>query len=234
MQMTLQKSLTRLAQWPSTRDCLSPEILSAYVHRLLPTQDESNVEKHLQACDVCLNEVMQASAMTMSLSSVRKEPVPGALKRRVASLWESPAAEQEPGLLARLVIRVAKKGLQLVEHHLVPPFFDLQENLLPLPAYRTDEVPGALDLKLRAGQLEIHVAAFPEGQGLSLKMVLLGAGGEALAGQRVFLRQEGRSIFSAKTDRAGGLRTPHREPGVYEIACAGMNAICQLELRSGE
>jgi anti-sigma factor RsiW len=234
LQTTLPKSSARLAEWTPTRECLSPEVLSAYVHRLLPARDESTVEKHLQACDVCLDEVMQASAMTVALASARKEPVPGVLQGRVASLWESPAAEQEPGLLARLVVRVAKKGLQLVEQHLVPPFFDVQEILMPVPAYRAGEIPGALDLQLRAGQLEIHVTASPEGQGVSLKLVLSGAGGEALAGQRVFLRQGGRSIFSAKTDGVGVLQTPHLEPGAYEIACAGMDVAFQLELRAGE
>jgi hypothetical protein len=131
-----------------------------------------------------------------------------------------------------LVIQIARKGIELVEHHLVEPLFDIQQTLVPLPAYRTEEALSALDLKIQAGQAEIRATTFPEGDGVSLELTLLGNTQEALIGQRVFLRQGGRSIFSARTDNEGSLRTPHLQPGTYEVTCSGIATSFQIELRA--
>jgi hypothetical protein len=109
---------------------------------------------------------------------------------------------------------------------------DVQQMLSPLPAYRTDQAPQVLDLQIRAGEAEIKATASQEGDGISLQLTLVDNKRAALAGQRVFVRQDGRSIFSARTDSEGSLRTPHLQPGLYEVTCAGIEATFQLELRA--
>lgn len=97
---------------------------------------------------------------------------------------------------------------------------------------RSEENLPALNLRLDAGQAEIRLTATQEGEGLALTLTLLSAEQKTLAGQRIFLRQHGRSIFSAKTDNGGTLRIPRLEPGIYEVACPGIAVTFQLELRS--
>jgi hypothetical protein len=113
----------------------------------------------------------------------------------------------------------------------VAPFVEVQEILTPMPAYRSGEEPSALNLRLKSGQIEIRATVVKEGEGVMVRMTLLGAGQEVIAGQRIFVRQQGRSIFSARTDREGVVRTPYLEPGIYEVACPGLEATFELELR---
>jgi hypothetical protein len=101
-----------------------------------------------------------------------------------------------------------------------------------MPAYRAGEEPTTLDLRLDADQATIALLAAPDGKGMALKMTLLDAGQQALPNQRIFLRQGGKSIFSARTDQEGMIRLSHLEPGSYEIACTGIQTTFVVELRA--
>ena len=228
----LAGSASRLSPQVSSQECPSPELVSAYVQRVLSAEEGTRVEKHLQNCDRCLNEIMEAFQISSSLVSVKQAPVPATLKARVASQWQGQPEEEQTAPLSRLVIQLAQKGLRLVEKRLVAPLVEVMEISAPLPAYRAEEVPGTLTLRITTGETAIRVMAAQEGKGMAFTLTLLGAGEVVLAGQRVFLRQQGRSIFSAKTDEKGVLRIPSLEPGTYEVACLGMNVTFQLELRS--
>jgi len=227
----LAKSPARLSLRKSSQECLSLEIVSAYVQRVLSAEEGVRVERHLQACNACLSEVMEAVRISSSLASAKREPVPTTLKARVASLWESPPVKEKAVSLSRLVIQISKKGLRLLEQHLALPLLDVQEILVPMPAYRSEEGPSALNLRINTGQTAIGVTAVQEGEEVVIKMTFLGAEQEGLAGQRVFLRQHGRSIFSARTDGEGVLQVPRLEPGIYEVACPGIDTTFELELR---
>jgi predicted anti-sigma-YlaC factor YlaD len=230
---------TALVQAPSsfiprtlTQDCLSPEQVSAYIHRALSLETHKNAEAHLQTCNACLSEVMEAFRTLQTLTEPKRVPVPVELRARVASRWGNPSAAAQPAKFSRLVIRLAQKGLELVEQHLVSPLLDIQTTLSPLPAYRAGEEQTALNLKLHAEQSTIAILAVPQRDGLSLRMTLLGLAEEKLVGQRIFLRQSGKSIFSARTDTNGEIHIPHVESGLYEILCSGIQTTFQLELRS--
>ncbi|MBI3796679.1 MAG: zf-HC2 domain-containing protein, partial [Deltaproteobacteria bacterium] len=166
----LSKSLSRLPPPAPSQECLSPEIISGYIQRTLPAEDGARAEKHLQACDACLNEVIEAFQISSSLASAKREPVLATLKARVASLWASPPGEEKTVSFPRLVIQIAQKGLRLLEQHLVSPLLDVQEILVPLPAYRSAEGPAALNLRINTGQAEIRTTAVQEGEGVALKM----------------------------------------------------------------
>jgi hypothetical protein len=230
----LTRSSSRFFPQVRAQECLSPETVSAYVQRALSAEEGGIVEKHLQTCNACLSDVMEAFRISALLTATKKEPVPTTLKERVASLWKSPPVQEKTRSFSRVVIQITQKGLKLLEPQLVPPLLDVQEIFAPAPVYRSGEGPATLHFKISAGQTEIRVTAIQEGEGIALTMTFVGARQEALAGQRVFLRQHGRSLFSAKTDSDGMLRVPRLEPGVYEVACPGMNATFQLELRSFE
>jgi hypothetical protein len=179
-----------------------------------------------------LQEVAEATRIVVALAIPTRVPVPDALKQQVVAAWAPSGIEKATTTLSRLVVRVAKKGLALIEQHLVPPFIEIEEVLTPAAAYRTAEGPATLDLNIKTDQTEIRVTSVQEGEGMSLHMTFLDLTQEALAGQRVFLRKQGRPIFSAKTDQQGILRTPHLEPGTYEIDCPATQAAFALEVRS--
>jgi putative zinc finger protein len=232
LRTALHYTSSRFLDSSNTSECLSPEVIAAYARHVLPAEVEVNVEHHLQTCDLCVSEVSEASRIPAILTAGTKVPVPATLKAKIEAAWENAPVQPLAVSLSRLVIQIARKGIELVEHHLVEPLFDIQQTLVPLPAYRTEEALSALDLKIQAGQAEIRATTFPEGDGVSLELTLLGNTQEALIGQRVFLRQGGRSIFSARTDNEGSLRTPHLQPGTYEVTCSGIATSFQIELRA--
>jgi anti-sigma factor RsiW len=230
-QATLARSSYRPSAQTSSPDCLAPEVVSAYVHRLLSTEEAVWIEKHLQDCDRCVHEVKEALHIVSSLLATEKrDPVPLALKTRVAALWESQAEKARSVSLSRLVIQVTQNGLRFLEKRLVAPLVNVVEIPVPLPAYRAADEPRVLTLSITTSQAGMKVTAVQEGQGVAL--TLLTDKHEAQAGQRVFLRQRGRTVFSARTDSEGALRVPRLEPGIYEVTCPGMNIAFQLELRS--
>jgi hypothetical protein len=147
-------------------------------------------------------------------------------------MWQSSASSRQASSCSRLVIQILQTGLQLIEKELVAPLRDVQSSLTPLPAYRTDQTAAPLSLHIDTGSTTIKAVVSKEGEGVALRLTLLNPGQEGLSKQRIFLRQRGRSLFSAKTDREGMLRMPHLAPGTYEVACPGIPAAFQLELRS--
>jgi anti-sigma factor RsiW len=231
VRVVLTRSLPRYSMGRPSPECLSLATVSAYVQRVLRAEDEATAERHLHTCDACLHEVRDAFRIVSSLASAHREPVPAPLQARVAALWEGSSAREKTIVFSLLVIEIAQKGLRLLEQHLAPPLLDVQELFVPMPAYRAPESPSILNLKINCERAEIRATLAQEGDGVALKMTLLDAGQQTLAGQRVFLRQHGRSIFSARTDQAGVLRMPRLEPGIYEVACPGIPATFQLELR---
>src|SRR5262249_17659639 len=179
--------------------------VAGYVQRALTADEMAEAEQHLQLCDFCLSEVQEAFKLTAALTRTAKKPVPASVQTRVAELWGNPSVAAKALPWSRLVIRVAQTGLTLLERHLIQPVLDVQASLVPVPAYRRGEDMTALNIRLQTGEVEIQATAVQEGTGVTLSLTLGGAGQETLAGQRVFLRQHGRSIFSAKTDQDGVL-----------------------------
>jgi hypothetical protein len=210
--------------------CLSPETIAAYVHRILSAPDSDSAEQHLHTCDACFREVQTAFRAAAFLSEPAKKPVPAALKAQAAMLWQRSRAEEPRTSLSRVVIQLAEKGLKLLERHLVAPFFDMQEVFAPAPAYRSEDVPPRLDFTLAAEQCSISLTVVPDGKGIAITLTLLDPQRQYLAGQRIFLNQQGKTILSKKTDRQGVLRVPHLDPGVYEITCSGLEAVFEVEL----
>lgn len=216
---------------------LSPETISAYIHHLLPQEEQQQVEEHLQHCNACLTETQQAFQWATLLATPERRPVPDALKKQVAAMWQSSAPSDQTSSCqtsscSRLVIQIGQTGLQLIAKELVAPLRDVQSSLALLPAYRTDRTAAPLSLNIDIGHTAIKAVVSKEGEGVALRLTLLAPEQEGLSRQRIFLRQQGRSLFSAKTDQEGMLRMPHLDPGTYEVACPGISAAFQLELRS--
>jgi hypothetical protein len=199
----------------------------------LATGEDHQIEQHLHTCDACLYEAKEVSRALFFLSSPQATPLPAAFKVPVAKSREDSPAKDHTQSLPRLVIAMTERGLRLIESYLAPPLLEVREVLVSLPqvAYRGGKGSSALSLRLNAGEAEIAVLATPADDGIAVTMTLLGAERKALADRRVFLRQQGRAIFSAQTDEQGELRVPHLEPGIYEVACDEIRTTFHLELR---
>jgi hypothetical protein len=224
-----QSSVPSLIALP-TPTCPSPETIAAYIHQLLPEKDKAITEQHLQTCNACFNEVQTAFRMASFLSTAEKKPVPAALKTQAATLWQRSKVEEHRPSLSRVVIQLAEKGLKLLEQHLVAPFFNIQEVFVPAPSYRSEDTPLRLDFTLTAEQCSVSLTVVPDGKGVAATFTLFDPQQQHLVGQRVFLNQQGKTILSKKTDQQGVLRVPHLDPGVYEIACSGLEAVFEVEL----
>jgi hypothetical protein len=188
---------------------------------LLP-EERHTIQQHLQGCPVCREGVALLASFDFSL-----------IQRWVDEEQPAQAREEKASSFSRLIIQIAHKSLRLLESHLAPPLLDVQEILVPMPAYRLEEgPPPVLNLRINTGQAAINATVVQDGERVALTLTFLGAGREALAGQQVFLRRQGRSVFSAQTDSAGVLRSPRLRPGIYEVICSGIETTFELELRS--
>ncbi len=214
----------------ATADCLGPEQIAAYVQHVLPPAVVPTVAAHLEQCDACLGEVIGAARATLALDAGPDLVVPPALMARVAARFG--AAEPEPERLSALVVRVARAGLALVERHVVAPIVAMDEIATPAMATRAGEETTPLSFRIRAPGGQIHATLMPQHEGVGLALTLFDAADLGFAGLRVFVRRQGRSIFSARSDAGGMLRIPRLEPGIYEISCPSMSTAFRLDLRA--
>jgi anti-sigma factor RsiW len=228
----LESNASRFVLRRST-ECLSSEELTGYVDRVLPAEDTRRAEAHVASCDACLREATEIAQLAHRVAAGAVAPVPDAIRRRVAALWPEEAPADDASLV-RLVVRIAKGAVSLLERHLVPPVLAIEELSTPMPATRTKEPEraDAVRFVIHAPKARIRATLLPEGEAIQLALTLIGLTNENLPGQRVFVRQHGRSMFSARTDAAGELRTPRLEPGVYEVSCPGIRTAFRLDLRS--
>lgn len=206
----------------ATSACLTPETLTAYAAQGL----DATAEAHLVACNHCTSELVEALHMIAALDDAPL-PVPTTLQARVASRWQD---APEPESITQLVVRVARDGLALLERHLVPPILDVA-TASAAGAYRS-HAPDTLSFRIKAAAAEIRATIVSEGEAVALTLQLVDRAESTLPGQRVFLRQHGRSLFSARTDEGGELRLPRLERGIYEVSCPGIQTEFRLDLRS--
>src|SRR5262249_56042987 len=108
---------------------------------------------------------------------------------------------------------------------------EVEELVAALPAVRAGERRETVSFNIRAPDAQIRATVFAEGASVGLTLTLLGRADDALGGQRVFLRQHGRSIYSAPTDAPRGPPMPRMKPGVYEVSCPGIGTSFRLDLR---
>jgi hypothetical protein len=200
----------RLVQFRHRPDSLTPE-------------ERRSIQQHLHSCPICREGLSLLCAFDFSL-----------LQQWVDEAQPAPAsAEEKPGSFSRLIIQIAHTGLRLLESHLAAPLLDVQELFVPMPAYRSGEgPPPAINFRITTGQAAIDATVVQDGDRVALTLTFFGAEQEVLAGHQVFLRRQGRAVFSAQTDSEGVLRTPRLRPGIYEVACPGVQTTFELEFRS--
>jgi hypothetical protein len=185
------------------------------------------VEDHLARCDGCLADALAMARTTARLDAGPTLAVPATLRERVASRW-APAEES----LTALVVRVARAGVALIERHVVAPILDVEAMPLAAGTVRTAESADGIGFRIRAPQADIRGTIVATDGTVGLTLTLLDSAEGALGGQRVFLRQRGRTIYSARTDAAGALAMPRVDPGTYEVSCPGIGTSFRLDLRA--
>ena len=189
---------------------------------LIP-EERRSIQQHLHSCPVCSEGLSLLRSFDFSLIQqwVDEAQPPHA------------SAEDKTGSFSRLIIQIAHTGLRLLQSHLAPPVLDVQELLVPMPAYRLEEgPPPAVTLRITTGQAAINATVVQDGDRVALTLTFFGAEQEVLAGHQVFLRRQGRAVFSAQTNSEGVVRTPRLRPGIYEVACPGVQTTFELEFRS--
>lgn len=220
----LEKTLRAVGQEISATHP-AEELLAQFHNRSesLTEADRHSIAQHLQGCPTCRTAMSLLASFDFSR-----------IQQWVDEVQPSPGSgEKKAGVCSRLIVQLVDKGLRLLESHLVPPLLEVQELLTsPTPAYRPTEGPAAISLNISTDQARITVTTVREGEHIALTLTFHDVGQAALAGQRVFLRRRGRSVFSAKTDSNGELRTPRLKPDNYEVACPGLKTTFQLEFCS--
>jgi hypothetical protein len=211
---------------PPTDACLSASLLAGWVTRALAGAELRRAESHLEACDRCLVAAREALGTVDTLSRA-PHAVPVTLQAQVAAGWPEPTAS-----VTRLAIAIARTGLRLLEQHVVSPLLSIEPQLVALPAHRTGEVGTALGIRLRAEEAEIRATLVPDDDAVDVTLLLLGKTGEPLTNERLYLRQYGSAIFSARTDANGELRLPRLEPGLFEVAFPRLHTTFHLDLRA--
>lgn len=210
--------------------CPEPSLLAGWTDPAVPTPDRNAVARHLELCDACLVDAIGAARMLRRMDATPPVPVPAELRARVDALLAPRTADE--GALSRLVIRVGRAGVALIESHLLAPLRELVELPAPAPALRGDApAAGALSFKLHAPDAVISATVSSAGDGVGLTLRIEDADGVARPDERVFLRRHGRSLYSARTGPDGVLRMPGVERGVYEVACPGVGTTFRLDLR---
>ena len=211
-----------------SQKCLSPMQIVSYVHRALSLEEQRRFEQHLHTCNVCLKEVVDTVTIMSASSVTKNDPLPTSLEAQVAAQWQKP----QPASLSRLVIQFAQQTAQLLEAYLVAPLLEVEEFHTSPLAFRSGANAAALKLEIVAEQVRVRVTIVQEENGLALRMMLLGPKEQPLAGRRVFLRRQGKVIFSAKTNKAGILQIPRLESRLYDVQCPELDLVFQLEIRS--
>ena len=201
------------------RDCITPDAMTAYLHDLLPVDEKKSVEEHLDGCDACLTEFSSLTKATKLLERSKTEPLPDALHQRVEDLWAKNEREKEQ--LARLVVRLAKEGIEIVRDALFPPTIAFQEVFVPVGAYRTAEkssMPSGVVLKKTLPGIEFSLMLKWQAEnraGLDIKITDDKL--NPLAGQRVSLRRDEALVCSERTGADGNLVISDLEVGTYQL-----------------
>lgn len=221
---TLEKTLRAVGQdIPATHP--AEELLVQFHNRpqSLTEADRHALTQHLQGCPICGTAMSLLASFDFSRIQQWVDEAQSSQGRR----------EKKEGAFSRLIVQLAETGMRLIESHLVPPLIEVQELLTsPTPAYRPKEEPAVVNLNITTEETRISVTAVREGEQIALTLIFRDASQTALAGQRIFLRRQGRSVFSAKTDSNGELRPPRFKPDTYEVACPGLKTTFQLEFCS--
>jgi anti-sigma factor RsiW len=218
-----------------TGDCISPEDMTAYLHDLLPANAKKRVEEHLDGCDACLSEFSSLAKATMQLDRSKTEPLPDGLRQRVEGLWARGQKEREQ--ILRLVVRLAKDGLELLRDSLFPSSIAVQEMFAPVGAYRTVErssLPSGVLLKKSLPGIELSVMLEWKAENRAgLRIRIEDEKRNPVSGQRVVLRRNEVLLYSERTSADGDVTISDLEANTYllGIIISGKELNFELEMK---
>jgi anti-sigma factor RsiW len=200
-------------------NCLSPDMLTAYLHDLLRLEEKKYAEAHLDGCNACVVELSALTKSKMELERTPNSPVPAALRSRIEALWAKDQKNEEP--IFRLAVRLVKDGLEVLRDSLVPSSVVIQEMFSPVGAYRSGEKsssPSGVLLKRSLPGIEVTVILeWRSNTQAQLRTKVEDDRHQAVVGKRVFLRRNETLVFSDKTSADGVVVVPDLEIGSYEL-----------------
>ena len=200
-------------------NCLTPEVMTSYFHNLLSVEEKQQAESHLDTCDSCLRELQSLAKAEAQLRDSRQEPLPESLRRRVEGLWAKSEGGKEQ--LARLVVRLAKEGIEIVRDALFPPAMALQEVFAPAGAYRTTEkslLPQGVLLKKDLPGIQLSLMLRWEAENRAgLEINIEDEKLNPVVAQRVSLRRDDVLVCSERTNTDGNIIISDLEPGIYQL-----------------
>ena len=200
-------------------NCLTPEVMMSYFHDVLSVEEKQQAESHLDTCDRCLRELQSLAKAETQLRDSRQETLPESLRRRVEGLWAKSEIGKEP--LGRLVVRLAKEGIEIVRDAVFPPEMALQEVFASAGAYRTAEkslLPQRVLLKkdLPGIRLSLMLRWEAENRG-GLEIKIEDEKLNPVVAQRVSFRRDDVLVCSERTNTDGNIIIPDLEPGIYQL-----------------
>jgi anti-sigma factor RsiW len=200
-------------------NCLSPDVLTAYLHDVLSLEERKSAEAHLDGCNACVAELSALTKSEMELERRPNDPVPAVLRSRVEALWAKDQKNEEP--IFRLAVRLLKDGLEVLRDSLVPSSVAIQEMFSPVGAYRSAEKPSSPSgvlLKRSLPGIEVTVILeWRSNTQAQLRTKVEDDRHQAVVGKRVFLRRNETLVFSDRTSADGVVVVPDLEIGSYEL-----------------
>lgn len=222
---------TGLSDRSPSADCPSGDVLSSYLHDLLPADEKHATEVHLDHCDACLSDLASMARTDAQLRRTPAEPVPRSLREKVEAIWSKAEKATEP--ILKVVCRLAQDGIEFLRDSLLPQGVTYQLGYAASGAYRgvaEPSLPSSILFKGNVAGIQLGLSVEWEGADRAgLKVKIEDEEFHPLSAQRIHLRREQILVYSERTDANGNVTIPNLEPGTYEIGISALGKECTID-----
>lgn len=222
---------TSLSDRSPSAGCPNGEILSSYLHDLLPADEKDATEVHLDHCDACLSDLASMARTDAQLRRAPAEPVPRSLREKVEAFWSKTEKATEP--ILKVVCRLAQDGIEFLRDSLLPQGVTYQLGYAASGAYRgvaEASLPSSILFKGNVAGIQLGLSVEWEGADRAgLKVKIEDEEFHPLSAQRIHLRREQILVYSERTDANGNVTIPNLEPGSYEVGISALGKECTID-----
>lgn len=186
--------MTQHGELPMDNNCLSEETLADFIEGRLDPEQRRNVERHLSACDDCLEMLTLSMGVVRGGDTGRTEPVPEAVTRS-ALRTALDCQEKNRSAIAAKIRRLKHRAISRVADVVSPLFFGAP---VPAPIRGTRQQITKDLVRLQKTFLEIDTEIEIEKTTEDRAHVRVRLAGDFLQekGVRVALERDDREVFS--------------------------------------